>query len=97
MRCTAYVLGPVRPDDCYCPEESIEKWLDLYGCNKKTYSQIQEDLKPFQTVNFNKFHKGVVQKFNNSASMSLCNYVIIKNQVSVYVTCLRSPSSLDIC
>lgn len=55
--------------------------MDVYGCNQKTYSQIQEDLKPFQIVNFNKFHKGIVQKFNHSASMSLCNYVVLRNQI----------------
>lgn len=75
------IKGPVQPDDCYCPEESIENWLDMYGCNKRTYNQIQEDLKPFHTVNFKKFHKAVVQKFSHSASMSLCNYIIVKNQV----------------
>lgn len=78
-----FFLGIVQPDDCDCPSNDIDKWLKSYGC-KETYEQMQSDLKPFPLVDYNIFHNSAAEKFNNSSSMSVCNYVIYNNQASSY-------------
>uniref|UniRef100_A0A1B6CVL0 Glycosyl transferase CAP10 domain-containing protein n=1 Tax=Clastoptera arizonana TaxID=38151 RepID=A0A1B6CVL0_9HEMI len=70
----------IQTDDCDCPNYDFHKWFNNYGC-KDTYFQINSDLNRFPTVDYNKLQIFTSQKFNNSSSMSVCNYVIYKNEI----------------
>lgn len=75
------IKGPVYPDDVPCPsKEPMDTWLSHYECMTK-YPQMEKDLAPFSTIDFNKLHDGAVKTYNHSNSMSVCNYVIKNNQV----------------
>ncbi|XP_039279066.1 protein O-glucosyltransferase 2 [Nilaparvata lugens] len=73
----------IQAEHCYCPERDFESWLTDYGClnNETNYSQIEEDLKPFKDIDFNSFRPEFVKKFDRPASMSVCNYVVLNNQL----------------
>ncbi|XP_075233191.1 protein O-glucosyltransferase 2-like isoform X2 [Lycorma delicatula] len=75
------VDGVVTPEECYCPEKDFKKWLNTYQCLSKDYKQINEDLKPFPSVNFTSFRKEALKKFDQPGSMSVCNYVVVKNKI----------------
>ncbi|XP_069698369.1 protein O-glucosyltransferase 2-like isoform X2 [Periplaneta americana] len=76
-----YIIeGPVYPDGCYCPVKSVSDWMKEFGC-KSSYQQISSDLKEFPSVNFTELRKYALEKFDHPGSMSVCNYVIKKNQV----------------
>ncbi|XP_067001776.2 protein O-glucosyltransferase 2 [Anabrus simplex] len=74
------VAGDMYADTCYCPEKNFTKWLQKFNC-RGSYSQIEDDLKPFNSVNFTAIRESVIKRFDNPGSMSICNYVIKDNQV----------------
>lgn len=49
-------------------------------CSKR-YEQIENDLKPFQSVNLTKTRAKMLEKYNLPGSVSLCNYVIRDNRI----------------
>ncbi|XP_969039.1 protein O-glucosyltransferase 2 [Tribolium castaneum] len=75
---------PVYPDDCDCPVGDIAQFLEKWECGN-TPRQILADLKPFQTVNWDKLRDKVIKKFDQPHSISLCRYVIKNNEI--YRTC----------
>ncbi|CAH0388229.1 unnamed protein product [Bemisia tabaci] len=71
---------PVYPDECFCPISSVPQWLKDNECNSE-YAQVLKDLQSFKNVNLDEIHKVVVKKFENSRSASICNYVVLNNQI----------------
>lgn len=59
---------------------SLDEWEELVGC-PVSYSQIKEDLKPFQEVNFDDIISVAAKRFNQAGSRSFCNYVIKDNKI----------------
>lgn len=69
----------VRSDSCNCPL-NINYWLELNEC--PTFEkQIDDDLKPFRSVNFTNLREKILQKYHMPGSVSLCNYVIKNNEI----------------
>ncbi|KAF6215058.1 hypothetical protein GE061_009807 [Apolygus lucorum] len=75
-----YIKGPVYPDECKCPEEDIDIWLQDYGCDPND-KQIKADLGRFHDVDVSSFYDRAVHRFNNSYSSSVCHYVVKSNEV----------------
>ncbi|KAK9510136.1 hypothetical protein O3M35_004983 [Rhynocoris fuscipes] len=75
-----FFKGPIQPDDCYCPQKDIDKWLEDYECNKN-YNQLQTDLNKYTKVDFDSFYGRAVERLNNSKQSSVCNYVVKSNKV----------------
>lgn len=71
---------PIYAEDCYCPVGDTKTWQELAGC-PTSYSQIQQDLKPFPEVDFGPVLEEAAVRFNQSGSRSFCNYVIKDNNV----------------
>ena len=70
--------GNIYHELCYCPQLDQEKWLDDMKCSAKI-SQINEDLKQFPKIDFEKIHGKIIQKYGNNHA--LCHYSIVDNQV----------------
>ena len=51
------------------------------GCDRYTYTQIENDLKLFPKVDMTIVEKEVVQRFNLKGAHSLCHYVVKDNKV----------------
>lgn len=71
--------GYIYADDCTCPK-NIDRWLRDMKCDT-SYSQIDENLSKFPAVKFQEAKKKILKRFTNSASMSLCHYVVKKNNI----------------
>jgi len=71
---------PIYAEDCYCPVGSVSEWQQLVGC-PESYTQIDEDLQPFQEVNFDDIISVAAERFNQAGSRSFCNYVIKDNKI----------------
>ncbi|XP_024220735.2 protein O-glucosyltransferase 2 isoform X2 [Bombus impatiens] len=72
--------GPVYEEECYCPNSSINSWLENLGCSK-SYKQMQDDLAPFPNVDFDKMRESIVKTYDRPGSVSLCHYVIQSNKI----------------
>lgn len=70
----------VYSEDNNCPEKSFKKWFDGYEC-RDTNEQIEDDLKVFDSVNFTEYRERILSIYDRPTSYSLCNYVILDNQV----------------
>ena len=51
------------------------------ACERYSYVQIQNDLKPFPKVDMRTVQKEVVERFNLKSAHSLCHYVVKDNKV----------------
>ncbi|TKR96631.1 hypothetical protein L596_010626 [Steinernema carpocapsae] len=82
------VLGgkgiPVLPENCDCPESTLEEWFKNRGCDKFSYTQLNKDLIQWDQIDF----KNVLEKVESSwghesrrLSASLCHYRIRDNQI----------------
>lgn len=69
----------VRSDNCNCPLE-LDYWLEMNGCPVSD-QQIEDDLKPFYSVNFTMLRDKILKKYDSPGSVSLCNYVVKSNQI----------------
>lgn len=67
------------PDMCSCPLD-LDRWLLVNECPLQE-RQITEDLIPFRAVNFTNVRAKIKQKHNQPGSVSLCNYVIVNNEI----------------
>lgn len=74
------MLGWIYPEECDCPEPDLEKWLSNMEC-KSTYSQIEEDLKPFTNIDMKQVFKEMKRKFNQPGAQSYVHYVIKNGQI----------------
>ncbi|KAK1133906.1 hypothetical protein K0M31_011692 [Melipona bicolor] len=72
--------GPIYEEECYCPNLSINIWLENLGC-PKNYKQIHDDLAPFTNVDFDKMRENIVRTYDRPGSISLCHYVIQSNKI----------------
>lgn len=79
-------LGPIYEEECYCPNSSIDSWLENLKC-LTNYTQIHSDLIPFTNVNFDKIRENVIKAYNRPESISLCHYIVQSNKVSVTTVC----------
>ncbi|KAK0076614.1 hypothetical protein PV325_005093, partial [Microctonus aethiopoides] len=73
--------GPVYEEECYCPNPSVDVWLDDYTC-AQNYSQILEDLKYFPKINFDEIRNEIIKEYNkphsfNSILLSLTRKVVL--------------------
>ena len=75
-----FYLNSSISNDCNCPENKLYNWYNKMNCNYN-YSQIDLDLKQFVSIDMNLAGKLIINKYNQEYSQSLCNYVIVKNQV----------------
>lgn len=67
------------PDLCACPMD-LNEWLTVNECPLDE-RQITEDLVPFRAVNFTNVRTKIKQKHTQASSVSLCNYVIVNNEI----------------
>ncbi|KOC67192.1 KDEL motif-containing protein 1 [Habropoda laboriosa] len=72
--------GPVYEEECYCPNPSINKWLEDLECSKN-YIQIHKDLAIFASVDFNKIRQSIIKAYDRPGSVSLCHYVVKSNKI----------------
>ncbi|CAL7946832.1 unnamed protein product [Xylocopa violacea] len=72
--------GPIYEEECYCPNSSIDTWLENLECSKN-YTQIHKDLLSFTNVDFNKLRESIVKAYDKPGSVSLCHYVIKSNKI----------------
>ncbi|XP_046604805.1 protein O-glucosyltransferase 2-like isoform X1 [Neodiprion virginianus] len=72
--------GPVYEEECYCPNEDINDWLEKNQC-PLNYSQIQADLQPFFSLDFDAIRKDIIKKFDRPYSVSICHYVVKLNKI----------------
>lgn len=73
------IHNDIYAETCNCPKD-IDQWMIDNEC-KQFEKQIHDDLKPFQTVNFTQIRNKIVQKFNMPGSVSLCNYILLNNEI----------------
>ncbi|XP_023951503.2 protein O-glucosyltransferase 2 [Bicyclus anynana] len=71
--------GLIQPDQCDCPQD-LQSWLKQYQC-PLSYTQIVNDLKPFQHVDMKDQVAKIIDKYHNPQSTSFCHYVIKDNQI----------------
>ena len=72
---------PVNAEKCSCPEPDVRKWYSDMGC-KETYKQIEIDMQKFgEKIDMDVMQKIIAKTFNQEYSQSLCNYVLLNNQV----------------
>lgn len=69
----------VRSDLCNCPLE-LDYWLEMMECPVSD-PQIDNDLKPFYSVNFTMLRDKILKKYDSPGSVSLCHYVVKNNQI----------------
>ncbi|XP_015600505.1 KDEL motif-containing protein 1 [Cephus cinctus] len=72
--------GPLYEEECDCPNPSITNWLNNYEC-PENYEQIQRDLAPFESVDFDEMRNAIIQRFDRPNSVSICHYIIKDNKV----------------
>lgn len=70
----------VYSDDCNCPEENVNKLLDLWEC-KEVPSQVLKGFKSFKKINWNNMRSKIVKQFDKPHSVSLCHYIIKDNKI----------------
>lgn len=72
----------VYAENCVCPESllSIDEWMENLQC-PLSEQQIEQDLKPFQSINFTNIRGKMINKFDSPGSISICNYVIKNNEI----------------
>lgn len=70
----------VYHEKCYCPARDTTKWLKTLNC-PNTYTQIEEDLSPFTSVDIDAVANSAINRFNKAGMHSLCQYRIIDNKV----------------
>lgn len=75
-----FFLDPIQPDQCDCPKENIQTWLEEYGC-PTTYQQINNDLALFSNIDMKKAVKQIVQKYHQPESTSFCHYIVKNNEI----------------
>ncbi|XP_012285005.1 KDEL motif-containing protein 1 [Orussus abietinus] len=73
--------GPVYEEECYCPEQSVTEWLKNNKCTQCNHSQIINDLKPFNSVNFEMIREEIIKKYHRPNSVSICHYVVKDNKI----------------
>lgn len=79
-----YYLDAVYPDECDCSKMTIDAWLSVAKC-RTNIEQINTDLGNFKTINFNHELDKMIKFFGkNSHSMSICQYVVKNNLVSLF-------------
>lgn len=89
-----WIADVSHAEECNCPQKDLNMWLDDLKC--PLYDQIKEDLKSFQRVAFSKLYPVIMQRFNQPDSMSICNYIVKKNQVKIMSNFLIFVMSLFI-
>lgn len=74
------ISGPINPDQCNCPEQDFDSWLEDYGCTQ-SFEQIEKDLQPFQNLDMNVQIQKIIKKYHHPESTSFCHYVIKDNEI----------------
>ncbi|XP_031848296.1 protein O-glucosyltransferase 2 [Nomia melanderi] len=72
--------GPIHEEECYCPQLSINRWMKDMECSKN-YTQIHNDLIPFNNVDFDEIRQDIIKAYDRPGSYSLCHYVIKSNKI----------------
>ncbi|XP_063617496.1 protein O-glucosyltransferase 2-like isoform X1 [Cydia splendana] len=75
-----HYAGPIQPDQCDCPEQDINVWLEKYGC-PESFTKINQDLKPFINVDMAVNVPKIVEKYHKPDTTSFCHYVIKNNKI----------------
>lgn len=78
-----YPLGGMLHEDCFCPLDTVDRWLDKFDCPSELDQQIAEDLEPFKKgVNVT----GLFMRAGNAYySNSFIHYSIVDGKVGGYV------------
>ncbi|XP_076674774.1 protein O-glucosyltransferase 2 isoform X2 [Andrena cerasifolii] len=72
--------GPIYEDECYCPNPSVNNWLEDLECSKN-YTQIHHDLAAFAHVDFDELRQDIIKAYDKPGSVSLCHYVVKSNKI----------------
>ncbi|XP_008547183.2 protein O-glucosyltransferase 2 [Microplitis demolitor] len=72
--------GPVYPEECHCPDQSVDGWLKNNECAEE-YPQVTEDLKIFPSINFDELRNDLIKEYHKPHSHSFCHYVIKNNRI----------------
>ncbi|XP_063160749.1 protein O-glucosyltransferase 2 isoform X2 [Candoia aspera] len=76
-----YILkGPVYHENCDCPQEDGNAWLELMSC-PQAILQIQRDLAHFPTIDPDNIATEIPQRFGQR--QSLCHYTIKDNKIYI--------------
>ncbi|KOB72257.1 KDEL motif-containing protein 1, partial [Operophtera brumata] len=71
---------PIQPDQCDCPKEDIQTWLEENSC-QINHQQIKNDLAPYSTIDMTQAVKKIVQKYHQPESTSFCHYIVKDNEI----------------
>lgn len=63
-----------------CKKPDIYQWFAKNNCSEH-FDQIEDDLKAFKSVNFTAIRSKILEKYNLTGSISLCNYIIKDNRI----------------
>ncbi|CAG0879018.1 unnamed protein product, partial [Darwinula stevensoni] len=74
------ISGPVYSEECDCPVEDMQAWLEAMGC-QDSYPQMDKDLDPFPKVNLTWALEKIIEKFKHPGAQSFCHYVLKDNKV----------------
>ncbi|XP_060809442.1 protein O-glucosyltransferase 2 isoform X2 [Amyelois transitella] len=72
--------GPIYSDQCNCPDQNFNTWLDRYGC-PKSYDSINSALKMQNNVNMKVTVQKIIERFHSPESTSFCHYAVKNNKV----------------
>ncbi|KAK0423870.1 hypothetical protein QR680_008379 [Steinernema hermaphroditum] len=75
---------PILPENCDCPTQTLDEWLESNECEKFSYTQLEKDLEQWDEIRF----MDVIRKVKGSwghpsrrLSASLCHYRIVNNEI----------------
>ena len=72
------LLLDVYGNDCDCPINA-KQWMKALKC-PKTFPQLEEDFKPFKTIDLSTLRSKMLERFANHHS--ICHYVVKNNKVA---------------
>ncbi|RDD44136.1 KDEL motif-containing protein 1 [Trichoplax sp. H2] len=73
-----WLKGGVYHEECHCPMQDTQKWLQAMNCNLNQ-SQIERDLAKFQKVNLKSLRQEGLDRFGKHHA--ICHYSVISNKV----------------
>ncbi|XP_066157436.1 protein O-glucosyltransferase 2-like [Euwallacea fornicatus] len=77
-----YIIKEViYPEDCYCPVESITKFLQTWQC-ETVPRQIVKNFGFFKSIDWEEMRPKVIKQFDKPHAVSICHYVIKNNKIN---------------
>ncbi|PAA67001.1 hypothetical protein BOX15_Mlig016306g1 [Macrostomum lignano] len=76
--------GPLRDEQCNCPQMDLSGWLDYHGCRSFNYSQLEADFARFSGpagIQMPIVAAEAAKRFDNDGAYAYCRYVIKDNEL----------------